>query len=457
MPTAGSNPAPIGVYRSTVLLLWALVVLNSVICRGLFWDGASYLAIVLDTNAVRDYYPERQHVAWATQGPLLPLIGAGLRNTRLFAILYSALLFAWPAGLYHLALARARHDATMLLAILTGLVAIYMPTSFFIVGEYNVTYAAVLAATAVALTSAEHARRDGALLLALGVLCMASYEAMIYLGPIEALLILWAGRRSGATTDDIARLLWRLAALAFFAGSIVAGAALAEYWNHDYFTRVRAASFDFWQDLQFIVPFAGLGLFALLSLLRPSWLGGRGPLVLLGALAVAIAITPAVRLVSPGTILFPPAHYIARTAAGWLTGGLVLALWINAAWRRRTPRLLLELRRPEVARPLGMAMAVVLFASVVPDLALSRLWVGYLDWFIAQGREHKGLISANRLPMNEWPQRLFAQDWTYPALSALVRSAPEDGIVVMDKDYKTNPPFEPSCGTVPRLDGFSWR
>ena len=88
--------------------------------------------------------------------------------------------------------------------------------------------------------------------------------------------------------------------------------------------------------------------------------------------------------------------------------------------------------------------------AAVPDLTLSRLWVGYLDYFRGVVTGHTGLVRANDLPMRQWPQRLFSQDWTYPALSALVRSAPGQGIVVIDKDYRTNPPFEPSCGTVPR-------
>ena len=451
------------VYRGVVLLLWTLAVLNSVICRGLFWDGASFLAIVLDAHAIRDYYPEREHVAWVTQAPLPVLVEFGVRDTRLLAIAYSALLFAWPTGLYHLALSRVRKDPAMLTAVLAALAAVYMPTSFFIVGEYNVAYAAVLAAVTVVLTSDGHARRDGAILLALGALCIASYEAMVYLGPLTALILLWsmrrgpdAGREAGPT-DDIARLLWRLAALAFLASAVVAGVAIAEYWNHDYFMRVRAASFNFWQNLQFVIPFAGLGLLAAASLVMPSWLQSRAPIVWLGLVALALAATPFLRLVSPETILFPPAHYIARTAAGWLVGGLLVALWLYVGWRRGAPKVLAELRRPDVARPLSAAMAVLLFASVVPDLALSRLWVGYLGYFRGLVAGNSGVIRANDLPMQQWPYRLFAQDWTYPALSALLRSAPGQAVVVVDKDYRSNPPFEPACGTVPRLEGFGWR
>jgi hypothetical protein len=446
------------VYRSVVLLLWTLAVLNSVICRGLFWDGASFLAIVLDAHAIRDYYPEREHVAWVTQAPLPVLVEFGVRDTRLLAIAYSALLFAWPTGLYHLALSRVRNDPAMLTAVLAALAAVYMPTSFFIVGEYNVAYAAVLGAVVVALTSSEHTRRDGAILLALGSLCIASYEAMVYLGPLAALILLWSmrrGQKAGAM-DDIARLLWGVAILAFLASAVVAGVAIAEYWNHDYFMRVRAASFNFWQNLQFVIPFAGLGLLAIVSLAVPSWLAGRGPVVLLGLVALLLAATPWVRVLSPETILFPPAHYIARTAAGWLVAGLSIALWLHVGWRTRAPKLLTELRRPDVARPLSAAMAVLLFASVVPDLALDRLWVGYLGWFRGVVTGSSGLVRANDLPMQQWPYRLFAQDWTYPALSALLRSAPGQGVVVVDKDYRTNPPFEPTCGTVPRLEGFRW-
>jgi hypothetical protein len=116
-----------------------------------------------------------------------------------------------------------------------------------------------------------------------------------------------------------------------------------------------------------------------------------------------------------------------------------------------------ELRRPEVGRRLAATMAVLLAAAIVPDLALGRLWIGYLDYFRGLVTGHSGLVRANDLPMRQWPYRLFSQDWTYPALSALVRGAPGQGIVVMDKDYRTNPPFEPACGTVPRLDGFDWR
>ncbi|HEY6982153.1 hypothetical protein [Reyranella sp.] len=446
-------------YRIAVLLLWSLAVLNSAIVRGLFWDGASFLATALNFRAFHDFYPEREHVAWLTQAPVLLLADLGVGNTRLLSIAYSASLFAWPAGLYHFALARVRGDAALTAAVVIALAAVYLPTSFFIIGEYNIAYAAAMAAMAVVLTGGAARRRDGAVLCALGALSIASYEAMIYLGPLLAAAILWAlsrARRDGSL-DDIAALLALVAASAFVAAAAVASVAIAEYWHYAYFTRVRAAAFDFWQNLQFVVPVAALAVLAVVSLARPSWLRGRGPTVVLGVAAALLLATPWLRHLAPQAMLFPPSHYVARTAAGWLMAAILVAMWLHVGWRRRPPRLLAELARPDVGRRLAGAATALLLAAAVPDLALSRLWVGYLDYFRGLVTGHTGIVRANDLPMGQWPQRLFAQDWTYPALSALLRSAPDQGVVVIDKDYRSNPPFDPSCGTVPKLEGFAWR
>jgi len=448
--------APTQAYRTVVLLLWALVALNGWVCRGLFWDGASFLAIVLDTHTINDFYPARAHVAWVTQTPVLLLARAGVTDTHLLSMVYSATLFALPTTLYQLALWRARADPVLLGAVVAIVALVYLPTSFFIIGEYHTTYAAATAATTILLTGKRFSRCDGALLCVLGALCLASYEAMVYLGPFLAAATLWSMVRA-RTTDNVARLLGGLAALAFLGGAVVALRTIIEYWDHDYFTRVRHATFDFWQDLQFIVPLVGLGILSFLSLVWPTWLKGRAPLVAVGVVAALLMSTIWFRqLLNPEAMIFPPAHYVARTGAGGVLLAFLTAMWVHAVWRANPPRLLAVLRDPLVGRRLVAAMLVLVLAAAVPDLALSRLWVGYLDYFRGVVTSRSGLVSSSELPMGQWPYRLFAQDWTYPALSVLLRSAPGQGIVVAPKDYRSFPPFEPSCGTVPRLDGYRW-
>src|SRR5258708_32987314 len=106
-------------YRAVVMLLWALVALNSWVCRGLFWDGASFLAIVLDTRTFHDFYPARAHVACVTQAPVLLLIKAAATDMRLLSIDYSPTQVALPTPHYHFDLLPAATWNLLIAAILT--------------------------------------------------------------------------------------------------------------------------------------------------------------------------------------------------------------------------------------------------------------------------------------------------------------------------------------------------
>jgi hypothetical protein len=114
-------------------------------------------------------------------------------------------------------------------------------------------------------------------------------------------------------------------------------------------------------------------------------------------------------------------------------------------------------RSPEISRRLILTMTMLTFAAAVPDVALTRLWSGYLDRLQAVVNERNGIVRAETLPLHDWPNKLFFQDWSYPALSALVSRTPGRAYVVSDQDYLSNPPFEPACGLLPRLNGYGWR
>ncbi len=459
-PAAMSSAAA---YRCVVLLLWSLAAWNSLACRGLFWDGAAFLVNIVDFDRFHDFYPARAHVAWVTQWPLLLAIRLGIDDTRLLAMIQSAALFAVPVGFYQLALARARADAALFAAVLAIVATVYLPTSFFIIGEYNTTYAAATAAMTVALTTGG-SRRDAAILCGIGVLCMRSYEAMVYLGPLLAAAVLWAtwrrveGRRPApGPADDVARLLGSIGALAFVGGALVSGITMVEYWHHPHFVAVRAAVPDFWQNLQFVVPLIGFAIFAALSVAWPPWLKSRLPAVAIGILAVLLVAVPWIRSIRPEAFLFPPSHYVARTAAGSALWAMLAAMWIHTGWRRRPLAVLACLRDVAVGRRLASAMVVLVVAAMVPDLVLTRMWTDYLGYFRGVVTGRTGVIAASTLPLQVWPQRLFAQPWTYPALSVVLHSAPGQAIVLADRDYSEDQPFDPACGTVPRLNGFSWR
>lgn len=444
---------PPAIYRSVVVLLWALALNAALAGRGLFWDGSSFLVNILELGAVHDFYAARAHVDWVTQLPVLALAEAGLGDTRLLAIAYSASLFALPVVLYHAALARVRHDGVLLGIVIAVIAVVYMPTSFFIVGEYNATYAAAVLAVAVTLTPGERRLRDAVLLCLLGLLAVRSYEAMVYIGPLVAAAIAWSWRREG---DRWARGLAMIAALGFLAGAVVAGVAIVDYWSHPHFIKVRSTSLAFWQNLQFVIPLVGLALCAAIALLRPSWLEGGGPAVIVGIAAAALVFSPWYRLLDEHSILYPPAHYLARQAAGVVLAVLLVCMWLHVAWRKRPPRIFAILRLPEVSRRLVLAMTALMLAAAVPDVALTALWSEYLARMRTLVDTREGIIRAQDLPVLDWPDKLFAQDWTLPAMSALVSRTPGRAYVLSDKDYLSNPPFDPACGTLPKLKGYGW-
>lgn len=445
--------SPAAVARGVAFILWALALHNTLACRGLFWDGSSFLVNLIDHAHFHDFYAARAHVDWVTQTPVLLLVRAGVRDTEMLAMVQSAALFALPTAFYHLALVRVRRDPVLLAAVLAIIAAVFLPTSFFIIGEYNVAFACITAAMAVALTSGGNRRRDAALLLALGLLCLRSYEAMIYLGPLLAGAILWSAGRSG---DLPTRWIGRLAALAFMGAAVVSAVTIVDYWDHPHFMKVRSTSVDFWQNMQFSIPLAGFLICVIAGLRRPAWLQGNGPLVVMGVIVLLLGLSPWWRLVHAPSILYPPSHYVARQAAGILLAGLLAGMWLQVA-RRDPPRAFAVVRQPEVARRMVLLLGALTLAGAIPDIALTRLWSGYLERLRVIVDGSTGMVRAETLPLHDWPSKLFFQDWSYPALSAIVSRSPGQSYVVSDQDYLSNPPFEPACGLLPRLKGYGWR
>ncbi len=441
-------------YRAVVVLLWGLAAYATVACRGLFWDGSSFLVNILDHGRFHDFYVARAHVDWVTQVPVLLLSGLGVRDTRLLSMAYSAALFGVPTALYHLALARVRHDAVLLGIVIAVVAVVYLPTSFFIIGEYNATFAAVTAGMAVTMTPRGSRFGDASLLCVLGVFCVRSYEAMVYLGPLLAAAIVWSRHQD---KDRATRMLAGIAALAFLAAAVVAAATIADYWGHPHFIKVRSMSFDFWQNLQFAIPLAGLAVSTVVGLAKPTWLQGRGPLVVMGIAAALLASTPWWRFLHEHSILYPPAHYLAREAAGLLLAMLIVCMWLHVAWQRKPPPVLATLRLPPVSQRLVAAMTMLVIAAAIPDVVLTGLWSDYLGRMRGLVDSRHGIIRASDLPLLDWPDKLFAQDWSLPAMSAIVSRTPGRAFVRVDNDFLSNPPFDPACGTLPRLKGYGWR
>jgi hypothetical protein len=181
------------------------------------------------------------------------------------------------------------------------------------------------------------------------------------------------------------------------------------------------------------------------------------PAVLVLIFAIVLVSTISFReWLNPEAMLFPPAHYVARTAAGGLLWALLVAMWLHVTWRPSAPRFLVRLREAAESRRLAASLALLVVASAMPDITLTRLWAGYLEYYRGVVTSQKGTISVDILPDRVWPWWLFNQQWSVPALSAVLRSAPDQAIVTAHEGPGDTPPFDSRCGTLPRLVGYRW-
>jgi hypothetical protein len=131
-------------------------------------------------------------------------------------------------------------------------------------------------------------------------------------------------------------------------------------------------------------------------------------------------------------------------------------MWVNVVWREHAPAVLRVLREGAVARRLVLALTALVLAAAIPDIALTRLWVGYLGYVRALVVGRTGDVHFADLPIRQWPQVLFSQDWTAPALGALLRGDGRNAHL-LGPQGAVPMPFDSRCGTLPGLKGFYWR
>jgi hypothetical protein len=177
----------------------------------------------------------------------------------------------------------------------------------------------------------------------------------------------------------------------------------------------------------------------------------------MGIATAVLASTPWWRLLHEHSILYPPSHYLARQAAGMVLALLLACMWLHVAWQAKPPLALATLRLPAVSQRFVASMTVLVFAAAIPDMALTGLWSDYLGRMRTLVDSRQGIVRASALPLLDWPDKLFAQDWSLPAMSAIVSRTPGRAFVRVDNDFLSNPPFDPACGTLPRLKGYGWR
>ena len=452
MPGAASSPT---IARLAAGLLWALALWNVVAYRGLFWDGASMLSMIIDGGWFEwRFYPARAHVMWLTQAPVVAAVALGVQDTSILALCYSASLFALPTAIYHLALWRVRHEPAALALVLMVIAGVFLPTWFFILSEFQVAAAIAVAGMAIVATQPRLTATDGAILAGFGFVAVRSYEIMVYLGPLLGGAIAWRVTTSPGMSRN-ARLLGWLAAILFIGASAVSASAIAEYWRHPHFQSYRGGILQFWENLQFVLALATVLPMVVVLLVRPEQLK-RWPVYALGALPMLVlALSGELHRLVPTAVIFAPSHYVARAGAGLLLLVLLTGWFLHVALPGLMPRIASTVADGAAGRRITVGAFGFMLAAMVPDMALTSRWSEYRRTVQEVVQSRTGRVLVADTVIAEARFQPFFQDWTYPALSLMLRRTPGDAVLFVPRSnhpWKLNPEI-----WLPTLEGYAWR
>jgi hypothetical protein len=431
-------------YRTTVCLIWGLALWHSWESRGLFVDGSAFLVQIARREWFFDFYAPRLYAMVVGQAPIMTAVFLGVTDLHLLARLLSLGLFALPTALYHLALVRVKDDAVLLAAVIAAIAVVFMTTSFFIVGEYNTAYAIAIL-VAVRLATAERLTLvDGLFLAVIGGLAIRTYEAMIYLGPLLSLMVLWAIRRAPAR-PWLPTLLYLLSVIGFIAGMFVAIGSLTRPYSVEHLDETIETATNFWQNMQFDLVVAAALVVVVWALVRPRDLALAKPYRWAAVCLVILALSP---LLMQGDVVVRPlakSQYVARTAAGLIIASIVVFIWYYAAKLRLKLPAFVVLATSETARRRLLIFALFMLLAVLPsDILLTQSWTSYLDTMRTAVRSHDGVITFEDSPLSRHPYDLLVEAWILPSQSLALRAKRGDGIIAPPKDFKAWQPFPPA-------------
>src|SRR5215471_21046141 len=184
-------PSNIFAYRATICLIWGLVLWHSWTCRGLFVDGSAFLVQIVRREWFFEFYAPRLYAMIVGQIPVMTAVTLGVTDLHLLGRLLSLGLFGLPTLFYTFALHRVKDEPVLMAIVIAAIAIVFMTTSFFIVGEYNTAYAIALLVAVRLATAKRLTVVDGVFLAVVGWLAVRTYEAMLYLGPLLAAMVVW--------------------------------------------------------------------------------------------------------------------------------------------------------------------------------------------------------------------------------------------------------------------------
>ncbi len=452
-------------YRAAIGLIWALALWHSWICRGLFVDGFAFLVQIATYEWFFDFYPPRLYAMIAGQIPVMTAVILGVTDLHWLARLLSFGFFGLPTIFYTGALWRARHDPVMLASVIAIIAIVFLPVSFFIVGEYNTLYAFATFVGVTLLTAERLRLGEGLMLAVLGAFSIRIYEAMVYVGPLLVVLSLWRVWKNlrGAPEESKARQLaaapfYLLAAALFAWGTWVARNSIVHPFSdlsalhlEDTLQQAR----NFWHNMQFDFVFGPALVIMVWALIWPADLATAKPY---RWAALGLGLLMASPLLAVGETMIRPlakAQYVSRVMGGLVVCAIVMFVWFYRSDLHVRLKATVVLRQPPAARRF-LAFACLMPLAILPsDIFLSLSWIDFVEDTRAAVESRHGIIPFEETKLSQWPDRLLVEDWVLSTQCLAVRSSDADGIILPPRGYSEWVPFHPQ--EPPNLGRFYWR
>jgi hypothetical protein len=400
------------------------------------------------------FFDSRSHVMAVTQTPAAVAIALGVSDTQTLGRLLSAGLFFLPTALYHAALFRSRRDPAILAAVVCALAIVYLPTSFFIVGESNTVIAAVLFASVVLATGCRPTWCDGALLVGTALLLVRSYETTSVFGLLMAVFTIW--RISATKWCGVVSVLYGLAAMLFLASAAVAIRSLLHPVSPSQLQDAVDDILQFWHNLQFVLPLSALLLVTIAGAAAPRLLESRRLYLWAGVFLVLMAVSPLQWSPDGFVLLNAKTHYRTRMAASMVGAAIALAAWLYVMRPSWMPAALATLAKPMAARRFLTFQLVALCAALPADILLTELWRRSIVEFQATISARSGLIPVDQTLFEQAPLVYTVQDWALSSESLVLRRSSHDGMIVPREGFASWQPFDPTGPVPSMMQRFLW-
>ena len=171
---------------SILLAISSLAIFHIFCLRGIYADGASFLVKILEKGTFENWDQSRRFVQIITQAPVVLALKLGISNFITLKALHSLGLFFFPTLLWILALIRLKGEKFFWLYF-TLFSLIYLNTSFYSIGEFNLTYSMVGYSFAILISLKRIDFKHGLFHILISLTLVRSYEALIFLGPLLGL------------------------------------------------------------------------------------------------------------------------------------------------------------------------------------------------------------------------------------------------------------------------------